>query len=390
VDLGPRTVAHVVSPNGRPFGGAYHGRKVLVTGHTGFKGTWLSLWLMRLGAEVTGYSLEPPTNPSLYEQCGLAHEMDSVHGDVNDARAVYNVVDRWQPDMVFHLAAQPLVLASYDNPVETFATNVMGTVHVLDAVRRVGSAAATVVVTTDKCYETNPTSPPLHESDRLGGKDPYSASKACAELAVHAYRSSFGFGDAGQGLATTRAGNIVGGGDWAADRIIPDCARALAGGGTLRLRHPNAVRPWQHVLDALSGYLLLGARLLERPDEYAEGWNFGPDPAQPFTVAQAVDVFAEACAARNAEWGGGATPGFTIAQDEAVTRFEQPSLRLATHKAHDRLGWAPVLDFTEAIELSADWYWRHRFEHRFDAKAATLEQINEYERRAAGKEAACA
>ena len=372
----------------QPFGGSYDGAKVLVTGHTGFKGAWLSLWLLRLGATVTGFATDPPTDPNLFDDSKLANDIRSVTGDVTDAAAVRSLVAEVRPDIVFHLAAQPIVLASYDDPVGTFATNVIGTAAVLDAVRRTGTTGATVIVTTDKCYETNIASPPHLESDRLGGKDPYSASKACAELVTSAFRSSYDLPAAGQGVATTRAGNIVGGGDWADARILPDCARALATGTPLVLRHPGAVRPWQHVLDALAGYLHLGHRLLRDPVSYSEAWNFGPDPTRPFTVAQAVETFGAACARldQRAGSGGGARPiGTEI--DGDPKRFEEPSLRLDTVKARTRLGWEPMLEFTTAVEWAAEWYWRHQFDVTFDGREATLDQISRFEAAAITRQA---
>jgi CDP-glucose 4,6-dehydratase len=380
-------VAHMVTERHQPFAGAYDGLNVLVTGHTGFKGSWLSLWLLRLGASVTGFATEPPTHPSLFDDCKLANDMRSVIGDVTDGRAVADLVTQLRPDVVFHLAAQPIVLASYDDPLVTFATNVMGTANVLDAVRRTASVGATVVVTTDKCYETSLTSPPHPENDRLGGKDPYSASKACAELVTAAFRSSYDLPASGQGVATTRAGNIIGGGDWADARILPDCARALAGGTTLRLRHPTAVRPWQHVLDALAGYLHLGQRLLHHPGAYSEAWNFGPDPTKPFTVADTVDTFVDACARLDAQADRRGIEPLRVEIEGTPKHFEQPSLRLATDKAHTRLGWSPLLDFPSAVEWTAEWYWRHRFGIRFDARDATMQQIRDYESQAAALEA---
>jgi CDP-glucose 4,6-dehydratase len=365
-----------------PFAGAYRGTRVLVTGHTGFMGAWLSQWLLRLGADVTGFSMPAPTQPSLFEDARLARDLRSITGDVRDADAVLGVMRSVKPDVVFHLAAQAHVLPSYADPLGTFSTNVMGTAHVLDAVRRVGRPGATVVVTTDKSYETNAASPPHPETDRLGGADPYSASKASAELVTRAYRSSYDLPAAGHGLATLRAGNIVGGGDWSAHRIIPDCARALSRSAPIVLRHASAVRPWHHVLDAVSGCLLLGSRLLVRPVLYSDAWNFGPDPSRPYTVMEAVEAFTEAWAARDhkrAVFSGRIPAGYDIEHAEDAPLFEQPTLRVDTEKARTRLGWEPLLDFHRTIEWSADWYWRHRFEPRFDAQVATLGQIADYE-----------
>ena len=397
MDVRERPLAGVVTETKQavtatPFGDVYRGTKVLVTGHTGFKGAWLTQWLLRLGADVTGFSLPAPTQPSLFEAAGLGREMRSIVGDVTDVDAVTDVMKHAQPDVVFHLAAQALVLTSYADPLRTISTNVMGTANVLDAVRRVGTAAATVIVTTDKAYETNAASPPHRETDRLGGHDPYSASKAAAELVTRAYRSSYDLPGAGHGVATARAGNIIGGGDWAANRIIPDCARALSQSAPIVLRHASAVRPWQHVLEAVSGYLLLGTRLLTRPMTYSDAWNFGPDPNRPYTVGDAVETFTKAWAARDSRralgGGRGSDGGYRVEYENAETPYEQPTLRLDTEKARTRLGWEPVLDFESAVEWSADWYWHHRFESRFDAASATITQIANYEQTASVRELA--
>ncbi|HVT34888.1 MAG TPA: CDP-glucose 4,6-dehydratase, partial [Nevskiaceae bacterium] len=265
----------------------WRGRRVLLTGHTGFKGSWLSLWLQRLGAEVTGFALDPPTQPNLFQLAGVGQGMDSIIGDVRDASAVNAALARSRAEVVLHLAAQPLVHAGYSDPAGTYAINVMGTVHVLDAVRTVGGVKAVVNVTTDKCYDNREWVWSYRENDRLGGRDPYSNSKACSELVTASFRDSFfppeHYAGHGVALGSGRAGNVIGGGDWGADRLVPDFFRAIDAGQPARVRRPQAIRPWQHVLEPLAGYLLLAQKLHQHGCEYAEGWNFAPheDDAQP-------------------------------------------------------------------------------------------------------------
>jgi CDP-glucose 4,6-dehydratase len=263
------------------------GKRVFLTGHTGFKGSWLALWLSDLGAEVTGFALPPPTTPSLFEEARVGEVVRHIEGDVRDLSAVTTAMRAARPDVVIHMAAQPLVRLSYDEPVETYATNVMGTVHVLEAIRRIGGVAAALCVTSDKCYENREWVWPYRESDPMGGHDPYSSSKGCSELVIAAYRRSY-FDPAqhashGLCLASARAGNVIGGGDWAPDRLVPDIVRAMRAGARPEIRSPHSIRPWQHVLEALGGYILLTERLLAGEATRAEGWNFGPDDqdAQP-------------------------------------------------------------------------------------------------------------
>lgn len=328
------------------FGGVFSGRRVLVTGHTGFKGSWLTAWLLTLGAEVTGYALDPPTDPSLFDELGLAARIRHVIGDVRDPAALASVFDAAQPEIVFHLAAQPLVRLSYEQPVETFGTNVMGTVHVLEAARGCGSVRVIVNVTSDKCYENRETGQAYREDDAMGGFDPYSSSKGCAELATAAYRRSF-FGEGSTvRLASARAGNVVGGGDWARDRIVPDCIRALGAGRPIVVRNPDAVRPWQHVLEPLSGYLHLAARMWADGHDFDEGWNFGPDAEGVVTVREVVEAVLAA-------WGSGSweTPGSAAKQPH-----EAKLLSLDTSKARERLDWRPVWDVGHTLRATAAWY----------------------------------
>ena len=332
--------------------GVYRGRHVLVTGHTGFKGGWLSLWLAALGARVTGFSLPAPTTPSLFEAARLGDRVDHVEGDVRDRDALGRTVARVTPDLVFHLAAQPIVRASYGDPIATFATNVMGTANVLDAVRVAGREVAVIVITSDKCYENREWPHAYRETDRLGGRDPYSASKAAAEIVVSSFRQSFfppeRMAAHGVAVATTRAGNVIGGGDWASDRIVPDCLRALRGGESIAVRRPGAVRPWQHVLEPLAGYLMLGARLASAdPAErarFADAWNFAPDVGDSRTVRELVCEIVAA-------YGGGA---WHEASDGGP--HEAGMLRLANDKARALLGWKPLWGFPRAVAATVDWY----------------------------------
>ena len=331
------------------FGGVYAGRRVFVTGHTGFKGSWLTYWLLALGAEVTGYALAPPTQPSLFDALGLADRIDHHVADVRDLGTLHQAVAAAQPEIVFHLAAQPLVRLSYDDPIGTLATNVMGTANLLDAVRRAPSVRAIVNVTSDKCYENREWEYAYRENDPMGGFDPYSASKGCSELVTAAYRRSF-FADADSpAIATARAGNVIGGGDWATDRIVPDCIRALTAGVPIVVRNPEAVRPWQHVLEPTSAYLWLGSRLFTHGGTFADAWNFGPLPAGNLTVCQVVDEVIGA-------WGGGTweTPGAGIAAPHEA-RF----LKLDCSKAADLLGWRPLWTAQHAARSAAAWYRSH-------------------------------
>lgn len=348
----------------------WEGRRVLVTGHTGFKGGWLSLWLQRLGAVVTGYALAPPSCPSLFESARVGAGMHCVLGDVRDFNALHTTLAEFRPEIIFHLAAQPLVVPSYQHPVETYSTNIMGTVHVLEAARQVGGVRALVNVTSDKCYANQEWLWGYRENEPLGGNDPYSSSKGCVELVTAAWRASFfapaEYAQHGMALATARAGNVIGGGDWAAHRLIPDLLRAFQAGRPALIRCPEAVRPWQHVLEPLSGYLLLAERLFIDGPGFAEGWNFGPAE----TDAQPVSWLADRLVAL---WGAGA--GWET--DGQAHQHEAHYLKLDCAKARTRLGWRPHWDLERALAETVSWYRAHQVGP--DGRATTLEQITRFE-----------
>ncbi len=330
------------------FGGAYDGLRVLVTGHTGFKGSWLALWLHALGARVFGLALPAATEPSHYAL--LDAPSDEALVDLRDAPAVADALRRFEPELVFHLAAQPLVRRSYREPAATFDVNVMGLVHLLDAVRATPSVRVVVNATSDKCYANRHTSVGYRESDALGGHDPYSASKACAEIVSASYRASFlAAGDGGQvvALATARAGNVIGGGDWSEDRLVPDLVRAAVAGRVTAVRSPQATRPWQHVLEPLAGYLLLGQRLLAEPAACAQAWNFGPDAAGHATVGEVVRSMA-------AHW-----PAVQTEIDDAAHPHEAALLHLDCARARELLQWLPVWDRATTLARTARWYRAH-------------------------------
>lgn len=334
------------------FGGAYLGRRVLVTGHTGFKGSWLALWLQALGADVCGLALPPEEGPNHLRLLGLA--MDEALVDLRNAAAVRAALACYQPEIVFHLAAQPLVRRSYREPAATFDVNVMGLVNLLEAVRETPSVKVVVNATSDKCYLNRETDAAYREDDALGGHDPYSASKACAEIVSASYRSSFLAGGDARGravaLATARAGNVIGGGDWSEDRLVPDLVRSAASGRATSIRNPLSTRPWQHVLEPLAGYLMLGGRLLADPRAAAEAWNFGPDTSGQLSVAQVIVAFAR-------RW-----PMVRCEVDRTPQPHEAGLLHLDAGKAKERLGWRPVWDAEQAIERTASWYRRQHEE----------------------------
>jgi len=347
----------------------WRGKKVLVTGHTGFKGSWLCLWLASLGAQVTGYALLPPTVPSLFTLAKLDELMDSVIGDVRDYDQLTTALQATKPDIVIHMAAQSLVRESYTNPMETYAVNVMGMVHLLEAVRHCESVRVLVNVTTDKCYENKEWVWGYREYEPMGGYDPYSNSKACSELVTSAYRSSFfnpaDYARHGVAIATARAGNVIGGGDWAVDRLIPDCIRALEQDEKIYIRSPHAIRPWQHVLEPLSGYLLLAERLYIQGTLYGEGWNFGPDDNDAKPVEWIVQTLCSL-------WGNSA--GYAV--DTGHHPHEANYLKLDCSKAKMQLGWEPRWRLTTALEKICEW---HRVYHAGGSvRECCLEQIHEY------------
>jgi CDP-glucose 4,6-dehydratase len=346
-------------------------KKVFLTGHTGFKGGWLSLWLHSMGAEVTGYALEPNTNPSLFKACNIAGLVHSNIADIRDLDTLAHSIKEASPEIVIHMAAQPLVRESYKNPVETYSVNVMGTVNLLEVVRCVDSVRAIVNVTTDKCYDNKEWEWGYREIDRLGGYDPYSNSKACSELVTSSFRDSFfsvdKYDDHKVALASARAGNVIGGGDWAGDRLIPDFVRSVLKGEEIIIRNPYATRPWQHVLEPLSGYLLLAEKLYKEGIAYAEGWNFGPNDEDAKTVGWMVK---EVCNA----WGDGAS--FSI--DKGVHPHEAKFLKLDCSKARLSLGWYPRWNVKKAIEMVVEW--TRAYEMNEDMRQICIQQIETYEK----------
>lgn len=345
-------------------------KRVLLTGHTGFKGSWVSLWLQAIGARVVGYALPPPTTPSLFDVAGVGKGMTSVIGDIRDLSKLQAVFAEHKPEVVIHMAAQPLVRYSYQNPVETYSTNVMGAVHLLEAVRTCPGVKAVVNITTDKCYENREWVWGYRENEPMGGHDPYSNSKGCAELVSSAYRSSFfnanSHGKHGVALATGRAGNVIGGGDWAQDRLIPDILGAFELGRCVLIRNPHSVRPWQHVLEPLRGYLTLAECLFEHGPSFAEGWNFGPNDEDARPVSWIVAQMA-------AMWGEDAQWQF----DDGENPHEANYLKLDISKARSRLGWHPALRLNDALKLVIDWS-RQR-QAGADMRQVTLGQIHAYQ-----------
>jgi len=348
----------------------WSGKRVFLTGHTGFKGSWLALWLQQLGAQVAGYALEAPTQPSLFDVAQVGDGMRSIHGDVRDLPGLLRAMQATQPEIVIHMAAQSLVRLSYENPVETYTTNVMGTVHLLEAVRQTPGIKAVVNVTTDKCYENKEWAWGYRENESMGGFDPYSNSKGCSELVSAAYRSSFfnpsQYAQHGVALATARAGNVIGGGDWAKDRLIPDILAAFEADKQVPIRNPHATRPWQHVLEPLRGYLTLAERLYADGPAFAEGWNFGPNSDDAKPVEWIVRQLAQ-------RWGQGAS----WQVDAGEHPHEANYLKLDISKASQRLHWQPALRLNEALDLIVDWA-RAR-QTGADMHAATLAQIATYQ-----------
>jgi CDP-glucose 4,6-dehydratase len=348
----------------------WQGRKVFLTGHTGFKGGWLSLWLAGMGAQIRGYALDPSTDPNLFTVASVAAALDDLRGDIRNYPDLESAMTEFRPEVVFHLAAQPLVRHSYADPLGTYATNVMGTAHVLEAVRKTPSVRAVVCVTTDKCYQNQEWVWPYRESDPLGGFDPYSSSKACAEIVSAAYRSSFFHLEPPQShqvaLATARAGNVIGGGDWSDDRLIPDLIRGFQAGQPVPIRRPKAVRPWQHVLEPLHGYILLAERLLKNHSQFASSFNFGPADGDAWPVERIATELASM-------WGDGAS--WLCDSDSGV--HEAGYLRLDSSRARTELGWQPQLDIESALDWTMSWY--RTWHEGGDMLRATREQIAKYE-----------
>ncbi|WP_337099011.1 CDP-glucose 4,6-dehydratase [Paenibacillus sp. YIM B09110] len=344
-------------------------KKVFITGHTGFKGSWLSLWLSSLGAKVTGYALEAPTTPSLYRLGRIDALIHSVMGDIRDRSKLREALNAAEPDIVFHMAAQPLVRESYRNPVETYEVNVLGTVYLLDAVKELGKAGkpvkAIVNITTDKCYENKEWIWGYRETDALGGYDPYSNSKACSELVTDSYWNSYFKLSGSTMVATARAGNVIGGGDWADDRLIPDCLRAIAAGEAITIRNPNAIRPWQHVLEPLSGYMQLAEKLVTEGSRYCGAWNFGPNDESVRTVEWVVGQL-------NSRWG----KNVNIQLEQQIQPHEAGLLKLDCSKSNTILGWEPKWRLEETIGQIVAWH--KRYEQADDVRDICLHQINEY------------
>ena len=345
------------------------GKRVFLTGHTGFKGSWLSLWMQSMGANVTGFALLPPTTPSLFEVVHVADGMQSIMGDVRNLADLQKAMGDAKPEIVIHMAAQALVRHSYDNPVETYSTNVMGTVHLLQAVRGTPSVKAVVNVTSDKCYENREWVWGYRENEPMGGFDPYSNSKGCAELVTSAYRNSYfhpeKYKEHGVAIGSGRAGNVIGGGDWAEDRLIPDVMRAIAQGRPVRIRNPHSTRPWQHVLEPLSGYLLLAQGLFEQGSAFAEGWNFGPNDDDTRPVSWVLEQLIQS-------WGD----GVSWSHDEGKHPHESHCLKLDCAKVKSRLGWQPKWHLKTALDKVVDW--QKQYVQGADMKAMTLSQIKDY------------
>jgi len=349
------------------FNNIYNSKKVLVTGHTGFKGGWLSLWLKELGAEVIGYSLDPPTQPSFFESLDLKNKLIHIIGDVRDEKHLLSVFEKYQPEFVFHLAAQSLVRFSYQEPRLTYETNVMGTVNILEAIRKSKSVKAAVIITSDKCYENKEWIYGYRENDSIGGYDPYSSSKGCAELIVSAYRRSY-FENLGIALSSARAGNVIGGGDWQEDRLVPDCISTLSKGEAIKIRNPNATRPWQYILEPLSGYLLLALKMSEDRIKFSGAWNFGPTDYDILTVGELTKKTID-------YWGSGS---YEI--EKSSENFHEANLlKLDCSKAHSLVKWHSIYNVDEAIKKTLGWYKKH-YEGIKDKELYdfTVSQIIEY------------
>lgn len=358
----------VIGGKMKNFNNVYKGKKVLITGHTGFKGSWLSIWLRELGAEVIGYSLDPYTEKDNFVLSHLSEKIVDIRGDIRDRKHLRKVFDKYQPEIVFHLAAQPLVRLSYDIPVETYETNLMGTINILEEIRNCKNTKIGIMITTDKCYENKEQIWGYRENEAFGGYDPYSSSKGACEIAIQSWRKSFfnpkDYEKHGKSIASVRAGNVIGGGDWAKDRIVPDCIRALEAGKDIEIRSPRSIRPWEHVLEPLSGYLLLGQKMMEDPTKYCEGWNFGPNLDAIVNVWEVAKKIVK-------NYGKGNLKD--ISDPNAL--HEAKLLLLDITKSRFELGWKPTLTIDESVELTAEWYKRYLNE---DVYKLCVKQINRF------------
>lgn len=358
----------VIGGRMKNFNNVYKGKKVLVTGHTGFKGSWLSIWLKELGAEVISYSLDPYAEKDNFVLSHLSEKIVDIRGDIRDRKHLRKVFDKYQPEIVFHLAAQPLVRLSYDIPVETYETNLMGTINILEEIRNCENTKIGIMITTDKCYENKEQIWGYRENEAFGGYDPYSSSKGACEIAIQSWRNSFfnpkDYEKHGKSITSVRAGNVIGGGDWAKDRIVPDCIRALEEGKDIEIRSPKSIRPWEHVLEPLSGYLLLGQKMMEDPIKYCEGWNFGPNLDAIVNVWEVAEKIVK-------NYGKGNLKD--ISDPNAL--HEAKLLLLDITKSRFELGWKPTLTIDESIELTAEWYKRYISE---DVYQLCVKQINKF------------
>jgi len=350
------------------FNNIYKGKRVLVTGHTGFKGSWMTIWLNELGAEVIGYALDPYTEKDNYVLSNLSDKIIDIRGDIRDREKLAEVFEKYKPEIVFHLAAQPLVRLSYDIPVETYEVNVMGTINIMECIRKTPETKVGIMITTDKCYENKEQIWGYREDEAMGGYDPYSSSKGAAEIAISSWRRSYmnpkEYEKHGKSIASVRAGNVIGGGDWAKDRIIPDCIKALEKEETIEIRSPQAVRPWEHVLEPLSGYLMLGQKMLEDPIKYSEGWNFGPELSAIVPVWDIASKVIE-------NYGSGNLKDTS----DPNALHEAKLLALDVSKARFQLGWTPTLTINETIEMTVDWYKRYKEEKAYNV---CLEHIKKF------------
>ena len=358
----------VIGGRMKNFNNVYKGKRVLITGHTGFKGSWLSIWLRELGAEIIGYSLEPYTEKDNFVLSHLSEKIVDIRGDIRDRKHLREIFDKYQPEIVFHLAAQPLVRLSYDIPVETYETNLMGTINILEEIRNCENTKIGIMITTDKCYENKEQIWGYRENEAFGGYDPYSSSKGACEIAIQSWRNSFfnpkDYEKHGKSIASVRAGNVIGGGDWAKDRIVPDCIRALEEGKDIEIRSPKSIRPWEHVLEPLSGYLLLGQKMMENPIKYCEGWNFGPNLDAIVNVWDVAEKIVK-------NYGKGNLKD--ISDPNAL--HEAKLLLLDITKSRFELGWKPTLTIDKSIELTAEWYKRYIIE---DVYQLCVEQIKKF------------